>query len=312
MLLALLVVPASATITNTTQFGASSAGTYRTDSVSPGQSKYYNPSTDLGDKYIIIQTTYKLTNDDSTLHTFYTTKTGTTIEVDTTSVTTGIFSAEYHVTNSNGVTAIIPYTMWIPWSGSNAPNLQTRILYGNQTGQWYLYTGLQSDTGNPLDAATASFAVIDSPATNPIASVMQTVVSGGTLEATYLSIPNEEVNYDAAKTIEAAQNGGVTTSWAEKLTQILDYIVKAIMDLGVIVKSASGFLSITTAFFVFLTAAEVFFGLSAVYVAIAIILSIADSDDMFKSVGKFKRYMMALFRFYMELFRAVKDIIKWW
>lgn len=312
LILLLLVVPfASATIINTTQFGASSAGTYHTDAASPGQTVLYNPSP-TGEKYAIIQTTFKLTNDNTILKTTYTLKSGASIVVDTASVTTGIFTAEYRVTNSNGKIGVIPYTLWLPWSGSNAPDIQTRILYSNTTGLWYLYTALQSDTGNPLDDSTASFAIIDSPVANPIASVTQSVNSGGSLQVTYLSIPAAELSYDSRKTIESAASGGVTTSLPESLLRILDSILKTLTELSNILGKTVGFLNITTAFFVFLTASEIFVGINVLYIAIAILLSIEDSDDIFRAYGQFHRRMMKLFRFYMELFRGLKDIIKWW
>lgn len=57
---------------------------------------------------------------------------------------------------------------------------------------------------------------------------------------------------------------------------------------------------------------SVFLGFSALYTAIAIVLSLESSDDIFVVTGKIYRYEMKLFRFYMELFKAVKEVIIWW
>lgn len=72
------------------------------------------------------------------------------------------------------------------------------------------------------------------------------------------------------------------------------------------------FINIFSLIFYFIFAGEIFIGMNAFYIAIAILLSIEDSDDLFKAFGNFYKRMMKLFRFYMELFRAMKDTLKWW
>lgn len=59
-------------------------------------------------------------------------------------------------------------------------------------------------------------------------------------------------------------------------------------------------------------AAGIFIGISAFYTAIAIVLSIGTSSDLFKAWGRFYRYEMRLFRFYMEIIRAVKSLVLPW
>jgi hypothetical protein len=316
LLVLLAIAPVSAAFINTTQLGISSAGIYHSISVPSNGYDLYSPTLDLsynpaGEKYAVVQNTYKLTNDNTILSTIYTFANGQTVTITTESVTTGLITAEYHV-SVNGTSSTIPYTMWIPWSGSNAPELQTRFIYSNQTKNWYLYTGIQGGTGNPLDTSSEAYAIVSRPGLNPIASVSQGINSGGTLQATYLSVLAAELNSDTQKTQDIAGEGTTTTTWPEALLLVLSRIKDAILSLGGILGQAVGLLNITTIFFLLFTSAQVFLGINLFYMSIAILLSIEDSDDIFRAFGSFMRRMMKLFRFYMELFMALKEIIKWW
>ena len=63
---------------------------------------------------------------------------------------------------------------------------------------------------------------------------------------------------------------------------------------------------------IFLFSAKTFMVVVVSYMIITLILSIHDSDDMFKSIGKFFKYQLKLWRFFMEIFGWVKETIKWW
>jgi hypothetical protein len=62
----------------------------------------------------------------------------------------------------------------------------------------------------------------------------------------------------------------------------------------------------------FLLGIKVFLGFNVLYFAFAVLLSIEDSDDLFKSFGNLVSRMRKLWKFYMEIFGWLKQIIKWW
>ena len=119
---------------------------------------------------------------------------------------------------------------------------------------------------------------------------------------------------DYTKNLEDAIGTGVCEGnyWYCLLEWIFSPLRNAINDLSTLAGYVKGFYDGTFALAGFIFSVKIFIGLNAFYTAIAIILSIEDSDDLFKAFGKFISYERKLLRFYMEIFKAIKNIIKWW
>lgn len=93
------------------------------------------------------------------------------------------------------------------------------------------------------------------------------------------------------------------------LLQPLEDAVTKFVEFG---KLAAGFFTGAYALAAFIFAGTIILGFSAFYTAIAIMLALESSDDIFVAPAKFWRYEMKLFRFYMEIFKSIKELIKWW
>ena len=109
-----------------------------------------------------------------------------------------------------------------------------------------------------------------------------------------------------------ALNAPPADSWFAWLGWLFNPLRDAINALTSFISKIKIFFNTAEAFLFFIFAGEIFIGMNAFYIAIAILLSIEDSDDLFKAFGNFYKRMMKLFRFYMELFKAMKNILKWW
>ena len=310
-ILILLLVPfANAAIVNTTEFGVSSGGIYNTIIINGFGSDVYSPASD----HTINQYVFRLYGDDTIATTKLTFKNGDTETLGIKTVTTGWLppTAEYQITGCNGNVKTIGYYMAIPWSKNNPPSLRTRYIYSNTTDQFYLYTGTVPDKGDPLDTTNDSFCTVEAPDLNPILQIDQ-IVSGDGLEATYQSVLTEEIGDDVADTKAGA--GGDTCAagdvwcWLGKIYGFFASIIATAATIAAIALNLlPAILNITN----FILAGQIFLGFNMLYLAFAVLLSIEDSDDIFKAFGQIFRRMMKLWRFYMEVFRWIKDLIKWW
>ena len=307
ILMMLLVVCASAAIINTTEFGVSSGGIYNTIIINGVGANTYAPASD----HTINQYVFRLYGDDTTASTILTFKNGDTGTIGTKTVTTGWLPplAEYQITGCNGNVKTIGYYMAIPWSKNNPPSLRTRYIYSNVTDQFYLYTGTVPDKGDPLDTTNDSFCVVDAPDLNPILQIEQ-IVDGDGLEATYQSVLTDEIGDDVEDTKEGVEcAAGDIGCW---LGKVWGFFASIIATAATIAAIALGLLPTILNITNFILAGQVFLGFNVLYFAFAVLLSIEDSDDIFKTFGQIFRRMMKLWRFYMEVFRWIKDLIKWW
>ena len=94
----------------------------------------------------------------------------------------------------------------------------------------------------------------------------------------------------------------------KKITDFLKSIVDVALEIGAIIAIP---LTILKAFGVYFFVTT-FVGFNVLYFSLSVLLAIEDSDDIFRAFGSLVRRMMKLWRFYMEIFRWLKDIIKWW
>lgn len=150
----------------------------------------------------------------------------------------------------------------------------------------------------------------------------------------YLILP-EQISYNPVTTVSIIADGGrfSGTLYYVKLDSIKSSennpenlgepesrdILWLIGQIGLVIEAIALFISqiavyVTTVggFVVFIMAGEVFFTIVAAYTIVAAILSVHDSDNLIRSVGKFVKYEMKLFKFFGELIGWVKNIIVWW
>lgn len=142
------------------------------------------------------------------------------------------------------------------------------------------------------------------PSSNPVVKVSISAPNGRFSGSLYTTTVDSLVKSEN----EPLSGGGGSYDFLALIGKIFGVII-GIADF--VAKAASYVMSIGgLAIFVF--SAQTFTTLVAAYVIITLILSIHDSDDLFKSIGKFFRYQMKLWRFFMEIFLWVKETIKWW
>jgi hypothetical protein len=89
--------------------------------------------------------------------------------------------------------------------------------------------------------------------------------------------------------------------------------IKAMIDqFTTFAVSAASIISLITSLGTWIFAGEFFLGINVFYMSIAAVLSIEDSDDIFKSFGSFMRRMRMLLRFYMEIYNDIRKFIFPW
>lgn len=297
LVLALAVSPVAASFVNTTELIKISGGEYKSVQVTPHEADYYESE----EGFTVIQESTQLQDDDATLTTVFTFSSGTEITRTIITTPTGIFSGQYTVTYSGGNTYVIPYYRIIPWSGQNAPILLTRYV-ANSTSGYYIFTDVGSASSDPINTAVHAYASVYSPAEDPIISITQSSTSSALI--TYRSVATDNLP-DMVKYTDRAAIGAEQ----ENLIQmILDAAVAILVFLNDVVEFAGVVLSIGT----LILTIEVFLVLNAAYLIWAIADSFAFSADIIKSLKKFMRYMTKLLKFYMDVFKDLKEILKWW
>ena len=134
-------------------------------------------------------------------------------------------------------------------------------------------------------------------------------------------VPSVDGNYYIMPYYESISDVGSAEEYTEDVQESGDvgFFAAILKILGAVYAGALqiGAYAVALLFFfasfgTFILSIEVFLGFNVLYFAFAVLLSIEDSDDLFKSFGKIVRRMQKLWRFYMEIFGYLKTIIKWW
>lgn len=167
----------------------------------------------------------------------------------------------------------------------------------------FVYTG-----GYDFDLDTTRDAYItlpSKPSSNPVRTVEIYSTNGrfsGTLY--YVNVASIAASENAPENLGQPDNHDLF--WLiRQIGSVIDALVKFIAGVASFVTSVGGLV-------LFVMAGRIFLTIVAAYTIIAAIMSIHDSDDMFKSISKFIRMELKLWRFFMEIFRWMKDIIVWW
>jgi len=162
-----------------------------------------------------------------------------------------------------------------------------------------------------IDTDTDSYLQLsENPTTYPVQTLSIYPSSGNYIVMPYYeSVEDTKIAEIYTEDTQAGVTSGDILSFLQGLIKAVYRVIDAIALLNTTLGS---FLNVFSIFVSFIFAVQIFIGLNVVYIAIAIILSIAESDDLFYSFGKFYKYIMKLFRFYMEIIRAIRSIIKWW
>lgn len=294
----MLAAPVSADYLNVSEFGVSSAGKFQTVSLSPGETSVYTASTG----YVVVLETSQVQDDDATLTTVYTFKNGATVTrtIKTTS-SYWSFSGKYTVTYSGGNAYDINYFA-IPLSSSNAPVLKTGYVIQNSTKAYYLFTDVQSRRPDPITTTVDAYTSVYDPATNPITSVSQScsryaLITYKSVMASELPADVKNSNSQAAGKVQEDLLGMILASLQAivRLGETASTYVSWLMDIGLITFSVATFAT-----------------LNAMYLIWLLVDSFWNSADLFQSVRKVIRGIDKLFGFYAKLFKAVKEVIKWW
>jgi hypothetical protein len=224
-----------------------------------------------------------------------------------------IFSGDkiVHI-NENNFNSSIPYARAPVLNILYSSNMQAfSVLDPGTMQQYFTIAERVGGTGVSIyswDNSTVANIPVTDMTKNPIYKLSFTSTSPFTLTTYAISIE------DFTKSLGKAIDTGVCTGnyWYCLLDWIFSPLKNAINELSKFAGDVKGFYDGTYAIAAFIFSAQIIVGMTAFYTAIAILLSIEDSDDLFKAFGSFWRREMKLFRFYMEIFRAIKDMIKWW
>jgi len=317
----LLLVPcASATVINTTVLLTTNYGGdvhLGTAQSQTGQYLYSPPENNM-----IIFSTFYPKNEGQSLNWILTRNGGSDITGSVRIESTGLFSGNTIATINGGSTSTVGYSKVVLLK-YNPP---MTMFYVKSDTAFYLVIAdnsrfnyaVSGDIYHPVYAPFLLDTDIDcylqlseTPTTYPVTRLTVNPSSSGEYTVTpyYESIQAaEQAEIDTTNVQQSVSSGG-TLSF---LTSLVNLVLNAVKLLDGLSKSIGSFVSVFGIILAFIFAAEIFIGLNALYIAIAILLAIEDSDDIFKAFGAFYRRMMKLFRFYMELFRAMKDILKWW
>lgn len=166
----------------------------------------------------------------------------------------------------------------------------------------------QFDVGAPFDLDTtrdAYITLVELPSAIPVIKSSTQNNNAGTFLTYVAHTPIASFVYSVIN----SNNPAVIESQLDRLLRLVSDVMLKIGELATATISFSGMLM---ALVVFLYLPQIFLTIVVAYTIIAMILSIHDSDNLFKSMSKFMRYEMKLLRFFMEIFRNIKDVIKWW
>jgi hypothetical protein len=159
-----------------------------------------------------------------------------------------------------------------------------------------------------INTSTTSYIPIDNPATNPIRSASySTTASGGTITLAFTTQETTQTQIDKAKNDQDTNTGQL--NWWDSFVDLAHRIIDVAIKMVAFAATLSSYLFTGIAF---LFMAQVFLVIVATYTVINVVMSIHDSDDLFRSFAKFWRRELKLLRFFMEIFGWVKQIIKWW
>lgn len=323
MLLAVVAVPASATQINTTLIYV--GADYNTHD--SGVTRSYFDSAQPGWQFI--EESIAIQSDDSPV-TFALTYSDGTVDTGTiTHVTTGLFSGETQVT-LGGKTSHYGYSKVF----SNIVNGNTKNIYfvysTDNAGNCYLSavprshvidnTNIMYPTGAllalyqggifaylTLDTTTDAYTTVTKPSNDPI--IMITFNS----QTTDFRVLGSVTTYDAMSTGEAKTKQHVTSGTTfDTINTLIQFIVNVVTAVKDFVVSAATYVRIILYMGSIVFATQVFLTLNAAYIIIHAVLAVHDSDSLFKSLSKFSRAMLKLMKFYADLFKYIKDAIKWW
>jgi len=214
--------------------------------------------------------------------------------------------------NENNFNSSLPYVRAPFIDALYAGDLYTTIVVDPGTRQQYFTIGeMVGGTGGSFtswDNATVANIPITDIIKNPITKCY--FISLNHFDITTYAVA---IN-DYSKSLDKAIGTGVCEGnyWFCLLEWLFVPLQNAINNLSEFAGKTAQFLNNLRILSIFIFSGVIIIGMSAFYTAIAILLSIEDSDDLFKAFGKFISYERKLLRFYMEIFKAIKVIIKWW
>jgi len=302
VLLALVVVPASATLINTTVISnAVISASLGTDF--NGASFLYTATPPT----VIQELKVSSYNDNIATHVNLLRADGSAIDLDITTHQISVFQRQQVITITGGypnTETLLSFLYPVNRIFFAQTNTTPRTYYLIATDLSY-FNDLNSFTFD-LDTTRDAYIVLATkPSSNPVKTVSITSPNGrfsGTLY--YVNIASIIASENAPASL--GQSGSVTQ---ESVLQTISDTINKILAFFI---GAASYIMTVGGLVLFVFAAQIFLTIIAAYTIIAAILSVHDSDDLLKSVGKFIRYELKLFRMFHELFIMVKDAIKWW
>lgn len=215
-------------------------------------------------------------------------------------------------------------------SGSNFYNIRSLIypvnlvyLYANSTGIYYLalvestrvnyapfaITGKNLGSLDLDTTADAYIAITGKPSDNPIVKCDYSAAYPFTILTYYEQKSALAAHENTAAIIGDTGALPADRDWVGKLLELIGLVLNAAYTIIVVAATLAVYM---VTGFAFLLLAQVFLTLVAAYTIIALVMSFYDSDDLFKSIGSFIKREMKLFRFFMDIFKWIKTILKWW
>jgi len=317
-ILILLLVPCvvNAEIINTTVLLATNYGgeVHLGDATTTSRSYMYTPPDDN----MIIFTTILQQSEGQSLAWSLTRAGGSSITGTIETVSTGLLSGNLIMSVDGGGTATISYTKFL--SLMYNPTVTMFFVKGDD----YYYFVIADNSrftysvgGDVFHPVVAPFKLNTTsdcylqlsgkPSTYPVVEID----ISESREGLYYIMPYYELVSDVANAeeyTEDVQESG-ELGFFDEFLKFLRMVIATAAEIGAY---AVGLMFFFASFGAFILSLKIFIGFNALYFAFAVLLSIEDSDDLFKTFGQIVRRMRKLWAFYMEIFGYLKTIIKWW
>jgi hypothetical protein len=318
LLLALIIVPATATLVNCSVIIGNTPGTTYHQTSPTNAVPTFSFTTTSG--YVIASQQYTLTWTEGSQTTFSLKRLdGTTINGTFNLQNDGVGGTYGTQTATiNGGTTLTSIYGRVP--GLNAiypPQITGVFLKSNVSSDYYfvmstqithLISSLEFHVGAPFDLDTTRDAYITlstTPSQNPIIGATISNSQGKTFLVYINYVSESDFRYS-----ETNSNNPVATK--SDLDRLLGEVSAVLAKIGEFAVNSVSFLSLAMYLAILVYTPIIFLTMIAAYTIFALVMSFYDSDDLIKSISKFIRYELKLFRFFMEIFNSIKKIIIWW
>lgn len=306
--LALMVVPASAVVLNTSVIFADSSIFLTSDDKTNVNSYDYTAP----DGYGIVFQTFQARTEGSTYNIGYTFSDNTGLTGSITLTPTGFLGGNYIVVLNGGNSSTTSYSKIPVLNTIYAIPRYAAIVSDPATKNQYLVIaddigGTTSGAIYRLDTATTAYVQLSKPiASNPITRAYMT--SSGNMDI----LTKSESVQDLIDAQVKAETTTHTGSWFDSLESLLAPLLAMVTGLVSLGNTVSTFVQWFWTGGLFILSAQVFLVIIAAYEAVVLVLSVDDVTEWHIAMKRWIRYQKALWYFFWDIYKFLKDLVKWW